>query len=343
MSTVEMPYMHEEPLYRVIWEQINAGEVVPFLGSGASLVDRPIDEHGQPLPWTGSHAAFLPTVPELGRWLAVRCGFPDPAESADLAKIASYHEIQTRRSILVRSLRDVFSKEYAFGPIHAFLAECPRPLLIVTTNYDNLIEKAFQAKGRPYHLVTHPEREEYAASVLWWKPGAGAPEMFKPSVLPLSLTDTSIIYKMHGTASVDSVNSFVITEEDYVRVLARMSDKLAIPARFMMHFMKSSFLFLGYGLRDWNVRVMLETLHSTVRYDRSNKQASSEFIEPDTIERLLSSFGSDEPDLPSWAIQHHPSRVERRLWEHRHVNIFDLSLDDFVAQMRRERSREADQ
>ena len=335
MTTVDT-FKQKEPPYLLIWEQISAGEIVPFVGSGASLCNRPVDEHGHPVPWSGLDAPFLPSVPELSRWLASRCGFPDPTESADLAKIASYHEIETHRKLLVRSLRSVFSRDYDFGPIHGFLADCPRPLLIVTTNYDSLIERAFQSRGRPYHLVTHPEREEYAASVLWWKPGAVAPEMFKPQALPLSLTDTSIIYKMHGTANADHVwNSFVITEEDYVRVLARMSEKLAIPARFNLHFMKSSFLFLGYGLRDWNVRVMLETLHSTARYRGSAAAGLSDQVKSESLEELLSSWS--DADVPSWAIQHNPSDVERSLWEHRNVKIFDLALDDFVMRMKRER------
>ena len=40
----------------------------------------------------------------------------------------------------------------------------------------------------------------------------------------------------------------------------------------------------------------------------------------------------DEP-LPSWAIQYQPSELERRLWEKRNVNIFDMTLDDFVVKM----------
>lgn len=327
-----------KPPYGIIWDQIKDGEVVPFLGAGASLCDRPNDDSGQPLSWTGSDAPFLPKGDELGRWLAAKCEFPDPHESSDLAKIASYYEIRARRRNLVRRLREVFSKEYPHGDIHELLAEWPRPLLIVTTNYDDLIEKAFAARGRPYHLVTHPEREELAGSVLWWKPGADEPEVYTPSLLPLSPTDTSIIYKMHGTVGRrSSWNSFVITEEDYVGFLARMTEKLAIPARFMLHFQKASFLFLGYSLRDWNLRVMLENLHATVRYERKEQELATDERDredDDTVGQLLSRFSRDETELPSWAIQDSPSDLERTLWNHRKVQIFDVTLDDFVAGMR---------
>src|SRR5205823_762251 len=33
----------------------------------------------------------------------------------------------------------------------------------------------------------------------------------------------------------------------------------AVPAQFMRHFSMRHFLFLGYGLRDWNLRVVLKT------------------------------------------------------------------------------------
>jgi hypothetical protein len=39
-----------------------------------------------------------------------------------------------------------------------------------------------------------------------------------------------------------------------------------------------------------------------------------------------------EPD-PSWAIQLHPSMLEKKLWDRRHVNIYDMAIDDFVARL----------
>jgi len=89
---------------------------------------------------------------------------------------------------------------------------------------------------RPYHLVVHPtEMHEAAASVLWWRPESTKPEIHHPSTLPLSLTDTTIIYKMHGTVhSEEEWNSFVISEEDYVTFLAKMSSQAAVPARIML-------------------------------------------------------------------------------------------------------------
>ena len=321
----------EEPPYGVIWDEIVDGNVIPFLGAGASLCGRPTHD----ARWTGADDSFLPNGLELGSWLADLCRFPDRTDLTDLAKIASYYEVQAHRRYLVKRLREVFSKDYSPGPIDQFLAECPRPLLIVTTNYDNLIEKAFAANGRPYHLVVYPEREEYAGSVLWWKPGALEPEAHKPAVLPLSLTDTTIIYKMHGSISARAAwNSFVITEEDYVRFLARMTEKLAIPPRFMMHFRQSAFLFLGYGLRDWNLRVMLENLHRSFRREQPKDTHPGDVADPfaDYLEQY------EDEGLAAWAIQRRPSALERTLWKSRGIGIYDVELQDFIDGLRAERT-----
>ena len=341
MSEMAIRGARIEPPYGEIWDLIESGEVIPFLGAGASLCGRPSDDAGQPVPWKGADEAFLPNGAELGSWLAEKCSFPDPAEISDLAKIASYYEVQARRRLLVRRLREVFAKDYAPGMIHQFLAGCSRPLLIATTNYDNLIEKAFDAQERPYHLVAYPEREEFAGSVLWWKPGVTEPEPHKPSELPLSLTDTTIIYKMHGTVSRRKVwNSFVITEEDYVRFLARMTDKVAIPSRFMWKFKNSAFLFLGYGLRDWNLRVMLESLNAACGYDpappdlRTPQERQLDGVDP--FDDYIGEYSPKDSQLPAWAIQYQPSELERTLWRSRNVGIFDMPLEDFVRRLRQQ-------
>jgi hypothetical protein len=80
------------------------------------------------------------------------------------------------------------------------------------------------------------------------------------------------------------------------------------------HFRERSFLFLGYSLRDWNLRVVLKNMSKELE-----KRAA---------------LDNDEEPLPSWAIQYSPSELERKLWSKRGVNIFDVAIDDFVARLR---------
>jgi hypothetical protein len=52
------------------------------------------------------------------------------------------------------------------------------------------------------------------------------------------------------------------------------------------------------------------------------------------VSRETSGGEDDEEIPPSWSIQLRPSELERRLWAKKNVNIFDLSLEDFVVRIR---------
>jgi PAS domain-containing protein len=301
-----------EPPYGVIWNRLKAGKVVPFLGAGASLVGRP-----QGAAWDEERSAFLPSGRELSRLLAGETSFPDEdsGDSGNLAKVASYYVDINGRPVLRERLREVLNREFPVGELHHFLASVPAPQVIVVTNYDTLVEQAFRAAGKFYDLVVHPaDRKDFANAVLWWPHDAREPIPKAPNELDIDLDRTTVIYKMHGTIDRDSRwDNFVITEEDYVEFLSRMTANTAVPALLYQHFRERSFLFLGYGLSDWNLRVILKNLSRLLLPKRGNQP--------------------DDDVLPSWAIQHRPSELERTLWKNRNVSIFDLTVEEFVAKL----------
>jgi hypothetical protein len=303
-----------EPPYGIIWNRLKTGKVVPFLGAGASFVGREPDA-----AWNAAAPTFLPSGLELARLLADEAEFPslDPHDRDDLAKVASYYADIAGRRTLRERLREVLNRSYQSGPLHEFLAAVPAPLVIVVTNYDTLVEQAFRAAGKPYDLVVYPaDRKDVANAVLWWPHGAPEPLATAPNELDIDLTKTTVIYKMHGTIAPDSDewDNFVITEEDYVEFLSRMTTNAAVPSLFFPYFRERSFLFLGYSLRDWNLRVVLKNLGKN-------------------LAKRAARGDDDDEQLPSWAIQRSPSELERRLWDKRHVAIFDLSLDEFIQKM----------
>ncbi len=158
---------------------------------------------------------------------------------------------------------------------------------------------------------------------MWRQHGATDPVAVTPNQLFIDLSTTSVIYKMHGT--VDRVqpkwDSYVITEEDYVDFLSRMTGQGAVPALFMRHFRTRPFLFLGYGLGDWNLRVVLKNLRSVVR-PTGNEAAAIE---------------EDEEDVRSWAIQFRPSDLEVELWSARDVKVYDVDINEFVRRLREQK------
>jgi SIR2-like domain len=309
-----------DPPYGEIADLLNKGEVVPFLGAGVNFGTRPPDAS-----WDEKTTLFLPSGSELSRFLASKSNFPstDEHDLTDLAKVASYFVEASARRRLRERLREVFDREFVPCDIHTYLAEISVPLLIVTTNYDDLTERAFLKTGRPYDLVIHPtDRKDVEGSVLWWKHGVNEPVAIPPNQLFIDLKTTTVIYKMHGTVDrlLRKWDSYVITEDDYVEFLARMTGQTAVPALFMRHFRSRHFLFLGYGLRDWNLRVVLKNLKTTLS-GSANAPATDD---------------AEEDELRSWAIQFHPSDLEVELWNARKVKIYAVDINEFVRGLRKQ-------
>jgi hypothetical protein len=308
-----------EPPFGDIWDGLREGRVIPFLGAGASLVGRDPAQ-----AWQAADSRFLPNGTELAHYLAENAAFPaqDPRDMDDLAKVSSYAADVSGRPQLRRRLRSVLNRPYQCGALHKLLAEVPAHLLIVVTNYDTLVEDAFRAAGKPFDLIVYPaERPAFGNSLLWWPDGQQEPVAVEAKELDVDFERTSVIYKMHGTIwpASDQWDNFVITEEDYVEFLSRMTTNTssAVPAQFYQYSRNRSFLFLGYGLRDWNLRVVLRNLRR--QFDAAG--------------------GRDQDDVPSWAIQWRPSPLEQRLWDRRNVNIFDMDLSEFVAKLAQWKNR----
>lgn len=292
-----------EPPYGAIRTAFKTGKVIPFLGAGASFGSR---DPGA-VPWRTEQQVYLPTAGELARHLAAEATFP--GESKELTLVSQYYAAVMGRAPLHDVLREIFTFEQPPGEIHKYLADSAKTahLLIVTTNYDDLIERAFIAAGVPFDTVVHLVTAT-TGEILWTPHGQPAQELMSKD-LDLDLTKVSVIYKIHG--AIDRAEGkdgqYVITEDDYIDFLSRMTRNTAIPNIFAQPFQQRPFLFLGYGLYDWNLRVVLN------RIDRRGA----------------------ENDVRSWAIETLSKPLEKTLWGHRKVTVFDgITLDAFVAKLR---------
>jgi hypothetical protein len=292
------------PPYPIIRQSLRAGQVIPFLGAGASLGSRPPNTAWVPPPPT----QFLPTGGELAEHLANQAVFP-PGEEKDLAKVAQFFAVQVGRPRLQRALREVFGHPFAPLPIHRLLAEVQAHLLIVTTNYDTLIEQAFDDAGRPYDVVIHTSDAKFGDRILHRPHGAPLAKPVEPHKLLVDLTRVTVVYKIHGSCNPQqpAEDQYVITEDDYIDFLSRMVRKRAIPAFCAEPFRDWPFLFLGYRLNDWNMRVVLN--------------------------RIAQQLRSNQAPI-SWVIEREPSLLEERFWQNRGVNVYAKSIDDFVHEIR---------
>lgn len=290
-----------------ISRHLRRGALIPFLGAGASVVARKSED-----------GPALPLGTTLARKLAREFGYPEhDGTRDDLARVASYcANVGGSRGDLKESLEDVFSQRLEPGPLHRLLASIEAPLLILTTNYDNLIETAFDEAGRPYELLIYPADEPVnRGSILWRSSKSTTLERHQPERLGIPPSAT-IIYKMHGSFdyySHDRNHHFVISEEDYVRYVAEMPLPPAVQARMR----GKRFLFLGYGLKDWNFRVMLHQL------DPSNAVTST-----------ADANGGQRDDWKSWAIMSGASQSEQQLWSKKKIELYDVDIDNVVEELK---------
>ncbi len=102
-------------------------------------------------------------------------------------------------------------------------------------------------------------------------------------------------------------DQYVITEDDYIEFLARMTKNKAIPAIFAEPFQTRPFLFLGYGLYDWNLRVVLNRIEKDLRRRKG---------------------------IRSWAIQYKVKPLEQRFWQERGVEVYDMAIEEFVQELK---------
>lgn len=298
----------------LIRSRLESGKVIPFLGSGASLVDR--DPRVQ--PWSSDDMNSLPTANELMDYLAKPVKFPADEEIEELTKVAMYYEWIAGRADLDEELHKVFGRQARYGKVHEFLAKNPVPLLIISTNYDDLMERALDDQKKEYDLVIHltpgtlkrATNNERADSLLW-RPCNSAPRFVTDDDLAeIDLSKTFVIYKMHGSVDPDPLqsgrDSFVVTEDDYIDFLTRMTSQgaNAIPSFVKKQIALRPMLFLGYSLRDWNLRVLLNQIYKASRNS-----------------------------LVSWAVQLNPSQMEERFWKDRSVAIFNMRVDEFVDEL----------
>ena len=297
--------------WQTIVERLHVGQCVPFLGAGVNATSPTY--RGLPL---GAQVAL-----EIARDLVAAA---DIGEFDELAKVEVLNDALKEYPQLLRlELQDLarvaFHLERAVDNPHVMqlvrrlladedrepsallttLAELPVPV-IVTTNYDGLMEKALQKAGREYLTVVQPIGGFHPDDLI----------AQDAEVVEAVADERLVLYKIHGSFGANAggpIDRIILTEEDYIEFLTVVAnDEIGIPPKIRSTMATGTLLFLGYSLEDWDFRTIFKgTIERLQRYD------------------IYKSF----------AIQRNPSAFWSKFWEQKKVVIYDMDLSEFAAQL----------
>lgn len=241
-----MPSNNTDLTMKTIADTVSKGNCILFLG--AAVHSPPPKELAE------EHPEFVyperdrpPLGGKFSKMLAQQTEFEQrfPNDQiTNLQRVSQAFEIQTSRNQLVEEIKKAVYYEKKPSPLLGMLAQLNFPI-VITTNYDSLFEDALIDAGKRPFVSIYKKQE---------LPSKDYPSAVIPPHEPF-------IFKIHG--DINEGESIVITEEDYIDFVLRMSSKQQIhpvPLTIQYYLVKCPTLFIGYSLRDYNLRLLFKTL-----------------------------------------------------------------------------------
>jgi SIR2-like domain len=224
-----------------IGDVVRGGQCILFLGAGVHAPppegSRFVYPPDQRPPFGSVLSRQLAT--SLGARFASQLPNEDPR---NLPRVALLYELERTRRDLVEEIRTSVQQGKRPSPVVRALAELDFPI-VITTNYDQLFEQALGLAGKqPRVSIYTPNLEP---TVDFRDPTPQNP----------------VVFKVHG--DIDRPESIVVTDEDYIQFVLRMSNKDPydpLPLTLKYHLTGWTTLFVGYSLLDYNLRLLFKSL-----------------------------------------------------------------------------------
>ena len=208
----------EKKWLRKLSQELQRGNLVLFAGAGLSFNARSKDGSGSRMPgW-----------PSLAERLRADLA-PDLRETKDVLKIADYYETKFGRPKLIQTVMDAIADDdHIPGRVHNKISELSFKE-IITTNYDTLLERAFEE----HHL---------------------APQVVATGTDLVRRRQPPRIIKMNGCFKINP-SRIVVTGDDF---LSYSQTHPLVEIFVLKSFVESYVLFIGFGLDDPAFRAINE-------------------------------------------------------------------------------------
>lgn len=204
---------------------INQGKAILFVGEGASVqakLKRPVTLAGQEITQFVKHK-------DLAHLLCQELSIPDTTSEEASERFEHRRGRVALNQFMLKLFRDLEP-----GPVHRLLVRLGFKF-IYTTNFDCLLETAFQQEWGYYPVVV--VRNTDVAMV----------------------REKNTVIKLHG--DIGQVDTMIITETDYADY---PHDRKALFDILRADLYAHSFIFLGYSLRDGSLRALYRSIVSVL-------------------------------------------------------------------------------
>jgi DNA-binding SARP family transcriptional activator len=297
------PAAEPEDHHGDVLKALLSGRLVVVLGSGVNA--------------GAERVGGLPAYAEIAAALAESFDYPFEREG-DLARVSQYVALMKGVGPLYDELHGLFTREYEPATVHRLLAELAGLLrargapgqLILTANFDQALERALSEAGEEFDVVSYIALGRHRGKFLHVSAEGAADVVEVPNTYAdVAPPERTVILKINGgvdPAPEREWDSFVVSEDDYIDYLAQCDLAGVVPVGLVARLRRSHFLFLGYPLREWYLRVFLHRL-----------------------------WGRESPTYRSWAAEPGLDPVELESWRRLGVAVYEVPLDDYVAELRR--------
>jgi DNA-binding SARP family transcriptional activator len=240
-----------------------------------------------------------------------------PGDGAELTRAAQYVALTKGSGPLYEELQALLAAETQVTDLHRFFAALPRFLrdrelphqLLVTTSYDLALEQAFLDVGEQFDVVSYINVGRDRGRFCHVRPDGSSQVIDVPNTyaIELSLEERTVILKLHGglePGTPHAHQSFVVTEDDYIDYLGQSDVGSSIPVALTARLRHSHFLFLGFGMREWSLRLVLARM-----------------------------WGAERALYRSWAVREDAKPLEREFWRARDVDLLEAPLADYASSL----------
>lgn len=274
MSTTQL-----EGFYKHFVKAMHEGNAAIFAGAGLSKASGFVD-------WKG-------LLKEIADDLKL-----DIDQETDLIAVAQYHHNkQMNRAKLDRLIVEAFTKDTVLSENHRLLANLPLDT-VWTTNYDKLLEEAFQEAHRRVDVKRTAQSLQH----------------------PLPERNVTI-FKMHG--DVDSPQDAVLTREDYETYdLSRELFSIKLKGDLV----GKTFLFIGFSFTDPNIEYILSRIRSLLGKDKGEHYCIMRWPEKPTKAKYAK---AKELQVAKARYEYDRTKLELRIADLKRYGIEALMVDEY--------------